>query len=532
MALGARLTNTGTLQTPSATSQFDEVTISPISGGVAQRITATAVQVAGNLDEVTLSAGSIGFNGTQYLTLPSNQTQFSMGTGDFTIEMWVYVTSLAANRTLYDTVNQGDATGTGRFSMQITPGGVVQVFTLAGTIFTQGGTITVNKWNHIAYTKSSNSGRLFVNGIQVNTTYTDNNNYVVGTVSRPIIGINGYDNSTNPMIGYISNFRLVKGTAVYTSTFIPSQEILTDVSGTSLLLNATDSTNFIKDNSSNKFTVTNNGTALWNINSPFGINAAGSINLVGNTQWLSIPASTGLNLGDPAYPTVGGPDFTIELWFYCTSFSTGVTMINKDGVQGTGSSYSQYGYDISSSGVLTFYVGHGDNASTVNGTTQSFTIGTVVLNRWYHVAACQSSSNQIKVFLNGTLISTTTRTQTMVDGGKPLLVGWQQGGSTASRFAGYITNFRILKNTAAYSTSFTPVGPLLPIANTSLLMNAYNSSSFLVDSSTTNATVTNNGTATYNSLVPFGTTKQRQVSPSVFGGPVLEVYSAFDEVSV
>ena len=120
----------------------------------------------------------------------------------------------------------------------------------------------------------------------------------------------------------------------------------------------------------------------------------------------------------------------------------------------------------------------------------------------------------------------------MVDGGKPLLVGWQQGGSTASRFAGYITNFRILKNTAAYSTSFTPVGPLLPIANTSLLMNAYNSSSFLVDSSTTNATVTNKGTATYNSLVPFGTTKQRQVSPSVFGGPVLEVYSAFDEVSV
>ena len=180
MSVGSSLTNTGVLKTSSSVSQFDEVTISPISGGLSQRTTSTAYQVAGNLDEVTLASGSIGFNGTQYLTLPSNQTQFTMGTGDFTIEMWVYVTSLAANRTLYDTVNQGDATGTGRFSMQITPGGVVQVFTLAGTIFTQGGTISVNTWNHIAYTKSSNSGRLFVNGIQVNTTYTDNNNYVVG----------------------------------------------------------------------------------------------------------------------------------------------------------------------------------------------------------------------------------------------------------------------------------------------------------------------------------------------------------------
>ena len=531
MSVGSSLTNTGVLKTSSSVSQFDEVTISPISGGLSQRTTSTAYQVAGNLDEVTLASGSIGFNGTQYLTLPSNQTQFTMGTGDFTIEMWVYVTSLAANRTLYDTVNQGDATGTGRFSMQITTGGVVQVFTLAGTIFTQGGTISVNTWNHIAYTKSSNSGRLFVNGIQVNTTYTDNNNYVVGTVSRPIIGINGYDNSTNPMIGYMSNFRLVKGTAVYTSNFIPSQEVLTTISGTSLLLNVLDSSNFIKDNSTNSFTVTNNGTAVWNINSPFGINNTGSINLAGSTQWLSIPASTGLNLGDPGYPTtVNGPNFTIELWFYCTSFSTGVTMLNKDGVAAT--SYSQYGYDISSSGVLTFYVGHGDNASTGTGTQQSFTVGTVVLNRWYHVAACQSSTNQIKVFLNGTLISTTTRTQLMVDGGKPLLVGWQQNQPTASRFPGYITNLRILKNTAAYSTSFTPVGPLLPVANTSLLLNVYNSSTFLTDSSTTNATVTNNGTATYSSLVPFGTTKQRQVSPSVFGGPVLEVYSTFDEVTL
>jgi hypothetical protein len=509
MPIATRLTNTGTLL---VNGSFDENTsISPTQF----RTTSNTVYAGSALDEMSLAAGSVSFNGSsQYLSVPSNAV-FNQ-TGDFTIEVWVYLTGSSST----DAILFGQETS-GFLKLGINSLSAIITNPTVAVLATSSTAMTLNTWYHLALVRSgsgTNNVTLYQNGVVVaQVTFTTSTN----SANTLYIGGRGVANSY--LSGCISNLRVSYGQAVYTAAFTPPQVILPTVSGTGLLLNVIDSENFIKDNSPNNFTVTNTGTALWNVNSPFGINAAGSIFMVGNTQWLSVPASTGLNLGDPGYPTtVNGPDFTIELWFYCTSFSTGITIMNKDGV--AGASYSQYGYTISSGGVLTFLVGHGDNASTGTGTTQSFTVGTVSLNTRYHVAACQSGGNQIKVFLNGSLISTTTRTQLMVDGGKPLLIGWEQNQSTASRFPGYITNLRIIKNTAAYSTSFTPTAPLAIFGNTSLLLNVYNSATFLKDSSTTNATITNNGTATYSSFVPFGTTKQRQIN----NGNLL-AYNQFDE---
>jgi hypothetical protein len=69
--------------------------------------------------------------------------------------------------------------------------------------------------------------------------------------------------------GYISNLRVVNGTAVYTAAFTPPQSILPAISGTSFLLNVVNSANFIQDNSPNAYTVTNNGTATWTATGPF-----------------------------------------------------------------------------------------------------------------------------------------------------------------------------------------------------------------------------------------------------------------------
>jgi len=68
------------------------------------------------------------------------------------------------------------------------------------------------------------------------------------------------------MTGSISNLRVVKGTAVYTSDFTPATSALTNISGTSLLTlqNAT-----IIDNSTNAFTITNNNTVTTGQTYPF-----------------------------------------------------------------------------------------------------------------------------------------------------------------------------------------------------------------------------------------------------------------------
>ena len=82
-------------------------------------------------------------------------------------------------------------------------------------------------------------------------------------------------------LGYVSNFRVVKGVAVYTGTFtVPTaplaatQSAGTNISAitgtqTSLLLNTVPGANFLQDSSSNAFTVTNNGSVTSSTTAPF-----------------------------------------------------------------------------------------------------------------------------------------------------------------------------------------------------------------------------------------------------------------------
>lgn len=88
----------------------------------------------------------------------------------------------------------------------------------------------------------------------------------------------------SPWSGYISNFRVVNGVAVYTSAFTlpvgplnnsqvenqsgtPSAAVT--VSQTSLLLNTAFGTNFLTDGSINNLTITNVGTATSSTLDPF-----------------------------------------------------------------------------------------------------------------------------------------------------------------------------------------------------------------------------------------------------------------------
>ena len=192
------------------------------------------------------SSGSAYFDGTgDYLSIPSNSV-FNLGTGDFTVEAWVYRTGTGTG---YETILGFDVAGGLLFELF---GGELD-YGIRATANNKSGTAVPSfQWVHLAISRQSGTVRYFQNGSLINTytgTYAtqDFTNNTAALVSSYSAGAGVFN-------GYISNLRLVKGTAVYTSAFTPSTSQLTAISGTSLLL-LQGSSPFV-DNSGNALSVT------------------------------------------------------------------------------------------------------------------------------------------------------------------------------------------------------------------------------------------------------------------------------------
>ncbi len=152
------------------------------------------------------------FDGTNdYLTLASD-TAFGTGTGNFTIEFWMYPVSVASGWVFDNRIGGAAQSVIGYFS-------AAGSFTFTGGIITTGVTktsVTANSWYHIACVRSSGTAYLFVNGISAGT------DTVVGSAnsSNPFTIGSKYD-GTNAFNGYIDDFRYTKGVARYTGNFTP-----------------------------------------------------------------------------------------------------------------------------------------------------------------------------------------------------------------------------------------------------------------------------------------------------------------------
>jgi hypothetical protein len=101
----------------------------------------------------------------------------------------------------------------------------------------------------------------------------------------------------------------------------------------------------------------------------------------------------------------------------------------------------------------------------------------IPLNNWSHIAVSRSGtgSNNLKMFINGVLVASSTTNTTLVgNGGNNLCIGADSVNDEA-RFTGYITDLRIVNGTGLYTTDFTPPSvPLSAVNNTVLLLNGTN----------------------------------------------------------
>jgi len=203
---------------------------------------------------------------SSYLSIADNN-DFDLGTGDFTIECWVKVGNVSATSgTIFMIGNEANTSSLG---INIDNSQSVAAYVdqgAQGMIFPDG-TLAKGQWRHLALTKSSNVVRMFVDGTSSGSSYTQTNSIGGGSNGNLTIGASDENGTKRSFFdGEISNFRIIKGTALYTSSFKPTYEPLTNVTNTKLLCCNDSSTT---GSSVTPGTITSSGSPTASSNSPF-----------------------------------------------------------------------------------------------------------------------------------------------------------------------------------------------------------------------------------------------------------------------
>ena len=408
------------------------------------------------------------FNGsTDYLTTAASAT-LGFGTGDFTVELWINFSATAGRQ---DLIWWGPAVNArGGISWNIAAGSLVYYIEPSpGNAISAAWTPIVGTWYHIALVRSSGTSKLYIGGTQVGSSYTDSKDYSTGASTYVIVGKDSNVAGTAYFNGYMSNVRIVKGTAVYTGNFTPPTAPLTAITNTSLL---TLQNNRFKDNSANAFAITVAGAPSIQAFSPFLPTAAydaatngGTVYFNGTTDSLSAPANA-------AFSFTG--DFTIEAWVYYTSVAT-ESDIASNYVSNVATDWT-----IVKPAANTFQWYPSSAASFINSGI------TPIVGAWYHIAAVRSGTT-CSLYVNGVSRGTPlTFSGTLGDAVKAVRVGAR---SASNYFPGYISGARIVKGTAVYTANFTPpTAPLTAITNTSLLLSGTNAG--IIDATSKNNVTT------------------------------------------
>ena len=182
--------------------------------------------------------GSVFFGGKGSIEGPSSDDFKFCAGGDFTVEAWVNAFKFANAATIaacWDQTGASGGEGGDSWLLNISTSGVLQVAWSPETTsdyFITGGQLVLNTWHHVAFTRSGNTFRIFLDGTQ---TATGTNSSTNNTNSELFIGRYGNYAYDYYWHGNISNVRILKGEALYTSTFTPPNRELTVIPNTVLV---------------------------------------------------------------------------------------------------------------------------------------------------------------------------------------------------------------------------------------------------------------------------------------------------------
>jgi hypothetical protein len=211
--------------------------------------------------------GSMFFSGASSANLSiANDIDFRIGSGDFTIEWFQYATTVGNS---YPRVFSIGSYSSQSIAVSHEGSDSSRTFYawVSGANLIESGQNYTGRWVHFALSRSGQNLRVFRDGTQIGTTLTNSTNFN-NTTDVLRIGNESTVSSGAAFKGYITNFRWVKGSALYTSNFSKPIQPLTAVANTKLLLLAVTSGTVSNDSSGLGKTVTNSDIT-WSALSPF-----------------------------------------------------------------------------------------------------------------------------------------------------------------------------------------------------------------------------------------------------------------------
>jgi len=332
--------------------------------------------------------------------------------------------------------------------------------------------MVLGSWNHVAIVRNSGTVNLYLNGTRQTANYTSNT--TVATQSPWKFGAlhNPGAVRTLDFKNIISNFRYVKGSAVYSgSSFTVPTSPLTAITNTKLLL--FQSNRFV-DNSATGHTLTLNGLPAVTEFGPFLSRAVYDPAVNGGSAYMDGSGDT-LRVAWTAANIVN-QNFTLEYWLYYTQTS-GYGSVSISGSSGGGNSSGDDGLAHLSFLSTNGQVFTDDGQSSGSGPDTG--AGGISPNSWHHLALVRVSDDMF-IYINGVKAATKSLNTALFDEQSVEL-----GVGVLNKILGYVTDVRLVTSAVYTGNTYTvPTAPLTAITNTKVLLNMTDGQA--IDSATQN----------------------------------------------
>ena len=394
---------------------------------------------------------SLLLDGDGDLASAADDGDFDFGSGDFTVEGFFRISTLGNNAFFShwennDTSGQSfylvhfNSSNTLRFAYRLTTGLVEANYTWQPS---------TNTFYHIAVVRYGTTLKVYIDGVAVISKSVSTTSFIT---SEDPFRIGAFNDATtaSPTLdwffaGHVDEVRVTKGQARYIDNFVPTTSAFEATDATAQtqdpyfsnvrFLSSFDgddgdtTTSGLDESSSDLDLTYNSGDELSTTQKKFGTT---SLYVADN---VIISSSDGFNMGTG--------EFTIEGWYYFTSFSNSFGIWDQWAGSATGAGNSQMWMSHSAAGKVKWYY---DGSSLLTSNT------TMSTGQWYHIAFVRESGT-LKMYFNGALdANTQSFTGQFGKTGTVYLGDQHAGGGGAPQY--FVDELRVTKGTARYTAAF------------------------------------------------------------------------------